>query len=58
MSELDRLQETRKWLRYAQEDLFAARAMLEVKDFLPRHVCWLAQQAGEKAIEVVLLSWP
>lgn len=55
MSEPDRLQETHSWLRYAQEDLAAARAMLETEDILPRHVCWLAQQAGEKVIKAVLV---
>jgi HEPN domain-containing protein len=55
MSESDRLQETRRWLRYAREDLSAALAMLEAEDVLPRHICWLAQQAGEKTIKSVLV---
>jgi len=29
--------------------------MLEAEDILPRHVCWQAQQAGEKAIKAVLV---
>jgi HEPN domain-containing protein len=55
MNEPDRLQETRRWLRYAQEDLLAAEAVLDGANVLPRHVCWLAQQAAEKAIKTVLV---
>ena len=55
MSEADRLEETRRWLRYAQEDLLAAEAMLAATRARPRHVCWLAQQAAEKAIKAVLV---
>ena len=55
MSGPDRLLETRRWLRYAREDLEAAEGMLESASILPRHVCWLAQQAAEKAIKAVLV---
>jgi HEPN domain-containing protein len=55
MSEDDRLQEMRRWLRYAQEDLGAAEAMFGRARIVPRHVCWLAQQAAEKAIKAVLV---
>ena len=55
MSEDDRLQEMRRWLCYAQENLGAAEAMLGRASIVPRHVCWLAQQAAEKAIKAVLV---
>jgi len=55
MRESDRLTETRRWLRYAQEDLLAAEAMLKREGALPRHVCWLAQQCAEKALKAVLV---
>jgi HEPN domain-containing protein len=55
MNEHDHLEETRRWSRYAQEDLLAAEAMLERVGVLPRHVCWLSQQAAEKAIKTVLV---
>ena len=53
MNETELLAETRRWLRYAREDLVAAEAMLEQGDIAPRHVCWLAQQSAEKAIKAV-----
>jgi len=55
MNETEHLAETRRWLRYALEDLVAAEAMLEQSDIAPRHVCWLAQQSAEKAIKAVLV---
>ncbi len=55
MSDPDRLVETAKWTRYAQEDLAAARALTANAAGVPRHVCWLAQQAAEKAIKAVLV---
>ena len=53
MNETEHLAETRRWLRYAREDLVAAEAMLEQSDIAPRHVCWPAQQSAEKAIKAV-----
>jgi HEPN domain-containing protein len=47
--------ETRRWLKYAREDLHVAEAMLGQEDMLPRHVCWLAQQAAEKSLKAVLV---
>ena len=55
MSEAEHIEETRRWLRYAQEDLVAAEAMLSSSETMPRHVCWLAQQAVEKAIKAILI---
>lgn len=55
MSELERLSETRRWLRYAYEDLLAAEALLKLQGRSPRHVCWLAQQCAEKALKAILI---
>ena len=52
MTELD---ESRRWLRYAREDLFTAKTMLGWEEVLSRHVCWHAQQSAEKAIKAVLV---
>ena len=50
--------ETRRWLKYAREDLRAAEAMLGLEEMLPRHVCWLAQQAAEKSLkEMSSATW-
>jgi HEPN domain-containing protein len=48
--------ETQRWLRYATEDLTAAEKMLSGTDSFPRHACWLAQQAAEKALKAGLIS--
>ena len=55
MSTADHIEETRRWLRYAHEDMVAAESMIEQTDVVPRHVCWLAQQAAEKALKAVLV---
>ncbi len=44
------IQETARWLRYAQEDLDAA---ISLRSGIPRHSCLLAQQSAEKAIKSV-----
>ena len=51
MSEIERLAEVHRWLRYAREDLVAAEAMLVQEEVMPRHTCWLAQQSAEKALK-------
>lgn len=56
MSSSELLHEVRHWLRFAREDLEAAEAMLVEDRFIPRHVCWLAQQAAEKALKGALTS--
>ena len=48
--------ETRRWLRYAAEDLQTARSLSESGAAPPRHAAWLAQQAAEKAVKAVLIS--
>lgn len=55
MSESERLAEVRRWLHFAREDLAAAKAMLGQQEMVPRHACWLAQQAAEKALKAVLV---
>ncbi len=52
---VDAQNEARRWLRYAQEDLAGAEQIVAQEDFAPRHACWLAQQAAEKAIKAVLV---
>lgn len=55
MSEAERLAEVHRWLRYAREDLQAAEAIVKEWEMVPRHACWLAQQAAEKALKAVLV---
>ena len=40
-----------RWLAYARSDLNAARALLRDPDYYPRQVCFLSQQAAEKALK-------
>lgn len=47
--------EVRRWLRFAEEDLIAARILLREQQAAPRQVCWLAQQAAEKALKAVFV---
>jgi HEPN domain-containing protein len=47
--------EARRWLSYARSDLDAAHTLLEKGEFFPRQICFLAQQAGEKALKTVLV---
>ncbi len=55
MSETEHLEEVRRWLRHAEEDLRAAEALLNNSEIAPRHICWLAQQCAEKALKAVLV---
>jgi len=43
--------ETLRWLTYAAGDLAAARSGIAKAAILPRHACFFAQQAAEKAIK-------
>lgn len=56
MSEPDKehLQEARRWLVYARDDLAAAEVLAGDPDVSPRQACWLAQQAAEKALKAAL----
>ena len=53
MSAPDVVDEARRWLRYAAEDLDAAERLLGNEP--SRHACWLAQQAAEKALKGALV---
>ena len=44
-----------RWLRYAREDLALAQELVAQGHRVPRHPCWLAQQAAEKAIKAALV---
>lgn len=45
------------WLRFAEDDLAAAQRALELRSaFQPRHVCFDAQQAAEKALKALSLA--
>jgi HEPN domain-containing protein len=56
MSNPEILAEVRRWVRFAREDLQAAEKLLTEATVVPRHVCWLAQQAAEKALKAALTS--
>jgi HEPN domain-containing protein len=55
MSDDRHIAEAQRWWRFAKEDLAAAERTMADKDGIPRHVCWLAQQAAEKAIKAALI---
>ena len=48
-------EETFNWLKFAIEDLKAAQSFTSKEELMPRHACWLAQQATEKALKSVLV---
>ena len=47
--------EAGRWLRFSKEDLELASRLLSGSPSAPRHTCWLAQQAAEKAIKAALI---
>jgi len=51
MNEAELRAEVQRWLRYAHEDLTAAEETIARPEIVPRHACWLAQQATEKVFE-------
>ena len=51
----DRLADTARWLRHAEEDLITAETFLGHSRVAPRQCCWHAQQAAEKALKAVLI---
>lgn len=55
MSEAEYLAETRRWLRYAREDLSTARLLVDKGEAAPRQACYLAQQAAEKGLKAALI---
>lgn len=50
----EHLQEARRWLVYARDDLAAAEVLAGDPDVSPRQACWLAQQAAGKAVKAAL----
>ena len=55
MRTADRLADTTRWLRYAEEDLTTAETLLAQSHVPPRQACWFAQQAAEKTLKAVLI---
>ncbi len=49
-------EQARRWLRWAAEDLVAARHSADDAEVAPRVACSLAQQAAEKAIKALVVS--
>jgi HEPN domain-containing protein len=49
------LQEAGHWLEYAKQDLEAAEKMFNEGGFVYRHICFLAQQAAEKALKAIFV---
>jgi HEPN domain-containing protein len=54
MSRPEPAEQARLWLRFAEEDLEAAQAMIR-HGLPPRHACFHAQQAAEKALKALLV---
>ena len=55
MQTADRLGDTARWLRYAEEDLVTAETLLRQPHVPSRQACWFAQQAAEKALKAALI---
>ena len=55
MQTADRLADTARWLRHAEEDLTTAEIFLGHPHVPPRQVCWFAQQSAEKALKAALI---
>ncbi len=55
MQTADRLADTARWLRYAEEDLTTAEILLKQLHLPPRQAYWYAQQTTEKALKAVLI---
>lgn len=49
------VQEAQRWLQFSAEDLDVAQRLLADRSSAPRHVCWLSQQAAEKAPKAALV---
>jgi HEPN domain-containing protein len=47
--------EAARWMEYAHTDIKAGHTLLRDPDHYPRHVCYLAQQAAEKALKAILV---
>jgi HEPN domain-containing protein len=55
ISDPEVIAETRRWFRYAQEDLVTAQSLVAVRNVAPRQICYLTQQAAEKALKATLV---
>ncbi len=55
MNDPELVGEARRWLRFAAEDLDAAQCLLATDGAAPRHACFHAQQAAEKALKAALV---
>lgn len=55
MNDSELVDEARRWLRFATEDLDVAQRLLAGDGTPPRHACALAQQAAEKALKAALV---
>ena len=55
MQTADRLEDTTRWMRYAEEDLITAEMLLSQQQIPPRQACWFAQQSAEKALKAALI---
>lgn len=47
--------EAKRWMEYAKSDLDVAYTLLKSDEFFPRQICFMAQQAGEKALKAILV---
>ncbi len=55
MSAPESAEEAQRWLTFAQQDLLEAEALMTREEAIPRHACWFAQQAAEKALKAALV---
>jgi HEPN domain-containing protein len=55
MNVTERADEALRWLRFAAEDLHEAEQWVGRSESVPRHICWFAQQAVEKALKAALI---
>lgn len=55
MNATERAGEALRWLRFAGEDLREAEQLAAQTQSIPRHICWFAQQAAEKALKAALI---
>ena len=49
------IEEARRWLRFAEDDLASAQLHVATAKILPNQACYHAQQAAEKALKAVLI---
>lgn len=49
------VREALRWLRYSGEDLAVASKLTTLDLPALRHICWLSQQAAEKALKAALV---